>query len=87
MQRSPGVLWRDGEFGVVLLPPGAREPKTLTGSGRQLWRALDRPMSRAELVDELASAFEVDPAQVEADIAPVLAELTGIGALEESPSP
>ena len=81
------MLWRDGEFGVVLLAPGAREPKTLTGSGRELWRALDRPMTATQLAAELALVFDTDPARVAADIAPVLEELTSMGALEATPSP
>ena len=81
------MLWRDGEFGVVLLPPGTREPKTLTGTGRELWRAIDRPMTAAQLAAELALVFDTDPARVAADIAPVLEELTGMGALEEIVAP
>lgn len=81
------MLWRDGEFGVVLLPPGTREPKTLTGSGRELWRAIDRPMTAAQLAAELALVFDTDPARVAEDIAPVLDELMSMGALEEIPAP
>lgn len=81
------MLWRDGEFGVVLLPPGTREPKTLTGSGRELWRAIDRPMTAAQLAAELALVFDTDPERVAEDIAPVLEELMSIGALEEIPAP
>jgi Coenzyme PQQ synthesis protein D (PqqD) len=87
VQRSPAVVWRDGEFGVVLLAPGATEPQTLTGTGRELWRAIARPITTAELAAELADAFAADPAVVEADIAPVLNELRRLGALEEVAAP
>jgi Coenzyme PQQ synthesis protein D (PqqD) len=87
VQRAPGVVWRDGEFGVVLLAPGAPEPKTLTGTGRELWRAIVRPMTAAELAAELALTFDADAARVEADITPVLDELTQLGVLELVPAP
>ena len=45
VRRAPGVLWREGEFGVVVLGPGEREPQTLTGTGRALWHALARPIA------------------------------------------
>jgi Coenzyme PQQ synthesis protein D (PqqD) len=83
VQRATGVLWREGEFGVVVLAAGSREPKTLAGTGRALWHALARPMAPAALAAELAAEFGVDPARVEADIAPVLAELSRIGALDQ----
>ena len=67
---------------MVLLAAGASEPKTLTGTGRALWRALARPVTPAELASELAAQFGVEPDRVEADITPVLAELLRIGAVE-----
>jgi hypothetical protein len=67
----------------VVLAPGAPEPQTLTGTGRALWHALARPIARAELASELARAFGADRARVEADIAPVIAELHRIGAIEQ----
>jgi hypothetical protein len=82
VRRAPATLWREGEFGVVLLAAGAPEPQTLTGTGRALWRALARPRPPAELAAELAAQFGVEPARVEADITPVLAELHRIGAIE-----
>jgi hypothetical protein len=85
VRRAPGVLWREGEFGVVVLAPGSSEPQTLTGTGRALWHALARPIAVEALVSELATAFGVDPARVEVDIAPVLAELHRIGAIDQEP--
>jgi hypothetical protein len=85
VRRTAGVLWRDGAFGVVLLAPAAPEPLTLAGTGRALWAALDHPVTTSELAAELAAAFAVDRDRVEADIAPTLAELARIGAIEEAP--
>jgi hypothetical protein len=86
LRRAPATLWREGEFGVVLLAPGQTEPRTLTGTGRALWRALERPITPAELAAELADAFGVSSSRVEADITPVLAELRRIGAIEPEPA-
>jgi hypothetical protein len=82
--RARQVLWRAGAFGVVLGVPGG-EPVTLTGTGRALWDALARPVTRTELAAELAGVFAADPAVVRTDIEPVLAELGRVGAIEELP--
>jgi len=86
VRRAPGVLWREGEFGVVVLAPGRAEPQTLTGTGRALWHALARPIVVADLVRDLAARFGVDPARVGVDIAPVLTELHRIGAIDQEPA-
>jgi hypothetical protein len=86
VRRAAGVLWRAGEFGVVVLGPGSAEPRTLTGTGTALWAALDRPISPRDLAADLAGRFGVDPARVEVDIAPVLAELLRIGAIVTDPA-
>jgi hypothetical protein len=86
VQRAPAVLWREAEFGVVLLAPRDREPLTLTGTGRALWHALAAPIAPAALAAELATVFDTDPARVEADIAPVLAELHELGVIETVPA-
>lgn len=76
------MLWREGEFGVVVLPPGAVEPQTLTGTGRALWHALGRPNTAGDLAAELGATFGAEPARVWADVVPVLTELDRIGAIE-----
>jgi hypothetical protein len=85
VQRAPAVLWREAEFGVVLLAPGAREPMTLTGTGRALWHALAAPTTPLALAADLAAAFDTDLARVDADITPVLDELHELGVIETVP--
>jgi Coenzyme PQQ synthesis protein D (PqqD) len=85
MQRADAVLWREGEFGVVVLAPGATEPQTLTGTGRALWHALDQPISPTDLAGALAVRFGADPGNVWADVVPVLTELARIGAIDVEP--
>jgi hypothetical protein len=79
------VLWREGEFGVVVLADAA-EPCTLEGTGRALWHALAAPVDADDLAAGLAREFGVDRARIVADIAPVLAELTRIGVIVEEPA-
>jgi hypothetical protein len=86
IRRVPAVLWRQGEFGVIVLGPGDPEPQTLTGTGPALWDALARPMTPEDLASELARTFGVEPARVAADISPVLTELARIGAIEPEPA-
>jgi hypothetical protein len=82
--RADGVLWREGEFGVVVLAAAA-EPHTLEGTGRALWHALAEPVAAEELATGLALEFGVDRDRIVADIAPVLAELTRLGVIVEEP--
>jgi hypothetical protein len=83
--RAPGVLWREGPFGVVVLAPGGAEPRTLTGTAPALWHALTRPITDLALARELAHQFDAAPDRVLADIGPVLDALTDSGALVEQP--
>ena len=83
--RAPGVLWREGDFGVVVLPFGDAGPQTLSGTAPFLWHALQQPLTDLALASELARRFGVEPDRVLADIAPVLDELTACGALIEAP--
>ncbi len=83
--RAPGVLWREGEFGVVVLPPGDSGPQTLSGSAPALWHALEQPHTDLALAADLAFQFGIEAHRVLADIAPVLDELTACGALIEAP--
>lgn len=79
------MLWRAGSFGVVILPPGADDPQTLTGTGPAVWNALARPQDRAELAAALGREFGADTARVRADLDPLLDELVRIGAVVEVP--
>jgi Coenzyme PQQ synthesis protein D (PqqD) len=83
--RAPGVLWREGEFGVVVLAHGDSGPQTLSGTAPALWHALQQPHTDLALATELARQFGVEPDRVLVDIAPVLDELTACGALIEAP--
>ena len=80
--RGPGVLWRRSLDAVLVLGPGADGPLTLAGTGTELWDRLAVPTTREDLVGALAARHEADRTVVEADLAPVLAELANLGVLE-----
>jgi hypothetical protein len=80
--RAPGAIWRDGDFGVVVLGAASYEPVTLAGTGVAIWDVLARPRRRFELVELLATRFAADADEVARDVAPVLDALVAEGALE-----
>jgi hypothetical protein len=80
--RSDRNLWRAGDFGVVVLGPRASQPVTLDGTGAAVWDALERPCSRAELVDLLARTYRTDPTRIADDVDRLLTELMQLGIVE-----
>ena len=54
----------------------------LEGAGVQIWEALEQPRSVAELRDYLVAAFDVAPADCEADIVQMLSSLKEEGLVE-----
>ena len=84
-RRDLAVLWRRSLDAAVVLPPAVDDPLTLAGAGAGLWDLLTVPTSTDDLVDALASQYDVDRQTVEIDIVPVLSELEAIGAIEAVP--
>lgn len=60
----------DGQF--LLLRTGSSDVVHLDTVGSDVWRLLEAPSTRAQLTDALASAYEVEPARVAADLVPLL---------------
>jgi len=83
--RSPDVLWRWSLDRVLLLPPESEGPFVLTGPGAALWDLLEAPMSTEALIVELANLYDVDRDTVQAEVVPLLAELTERGGLRLLP--
>ena len=83
-RRRPDALWRRSVDAVLVLPAGADEPVTLTGTGPALWELLAEPCTVAQLAAVLADAYDAPIETVEADIAPVVDELARVGALESA---
>lgn len=74
-QRRPDVLWRHSGQLVVLKHVEQDDFVTLASSGLALWLALETPGTLPEVASRIAEVFDVEPAGVEADITPVLADL------------
>jgi hypothetical protein len=83
LQRRADVLWRVAGSTVVLLPPGARDPLVLEGSGRSLWEALADPLPPDEVVHTLADRYGVDVDTMRADVDRAITELSAQGLLRE----
>ena len=83
-RRRPDALWRRSVDAVLVLPAGADEPVTLTGTGPALWELLAEPCTVAQLAAVLADAYDAPIETVEADIAPVVDELARVDALESA---
>jgi hypothetical protein len=79
--RSEGVEWRSVEDEVVVLDGDAGEYIAVTGSGAALWPLLLEGASRAALVDELRSRFDVDEATAARDVESFVSELAERGLL------
>lgn len=82
--RAPDVLWRESLPGILLLPPGAELPVTLTDSGVDVWLLLAEPRTEERLVAELAGAYAVPADQVRADVIPLLDQLEALHAVRRA---
>ncbi len=83
-RRRPDVLWRRSLDTVVLLPAAADDVVTLAGTGVDVWELLDTWRTTEAIAQLLSARYGADPAVVEADVAGLVAELTGWGALESA---
>jgi coenzyme PQQ synthesis protein D (PqqD) len=54
----------------------------LKGVGAEVWMALEKPQSLAELKDRVCKAFDVDSVHSEADLMKFLSELQAAGLVE-----
>lgn len=70
---------------VVLLPIGAHEAITLTGSAAAIWHELHQPKSERSVVEGLAESFCVSAADIRESVVQVLEELNRRGAVERAP--
>jgi hypothetical protein len=75
-QRATETLWRRAGDHVLLLGPCRKEMLKLSGTGRALWSALDKPRTLAELADLLSKTYDTDLQTVMDDIRPTLDQLT-----------
>ena len=55
----------------------------LKGVGAEIWMALEKPQSFADLKDRVCKEFDVDATRAEADLMKFLSELETAGLVEE----
>jgi len=67
-RRSPRVLWRRFESGLVVLPPDAEECLTVSGSSWPVWCHLANPMSEADLCEAVSAEVGVEASSIAGDI-------------------
>jgi hypothetical protein len=82
LRRRPDVLWRRSLDAVVILPVGADDVLTLAGTGPAVWELLSEWRTAEDLVEQLAAAYGSDPALVDADLRPLLADLEARSAIQ-----
>jgi hypothetical protein len=81
-RRNGSALWRSAPGPlVVVLPPGAAVPLSLTGPGAQVWAALAEPRSLDDLVEAFVDAYDAGPAVVRHDIGALVRALADVAAV------
>ena len=80
-QRNGEVLWRRSGSRRLLRCPGTEELLVIEGGGSAAWDLLGEPVEQGQLFALLSEVFEVDRAQVDAEIGPFLEQLCSVGAV------
>jgi hypothetical protein len=87
---SPDIVAREIEGELIIVPLTAGvgnledELYSMNETGREIWRRLDGTRSLAHIAAELAVEFEADPAEIQADVVGLAAELLQRGMLVEA---
>lgn len=79
LERAPDVLVHELDGQLLLLRAGANQVLHLDAVASDVWRALLRGPTSAELAAWLADAYGVPPGVVAEDLVPVLAVLRDHG--------
>jgi len=82
-RRNPAVVFQVIEDRVMLLDPRRAELITLTASGSEVWRVLERPGGPEDVVERLRDEYpNASRAIMLADIESFLGKLEAAGALQ-----
>ncbi|MGH2345465.1 MAG: PqqD family protein [Chloroflexota bacterium] len=73
--RNRNVLARPGEHALILLNPRSGEYYTLDEVGGLVWNLCDGAHTVAEMVAAIGAEFDAPPAEIEADVQNLLADL------------
>jgi hypothetical protein len=80
--RRGAVEWREIDGEIVALEVASSTYIAANRSGGILWQRLSEGTTPDELVGELTTLYDVEPAQARTDVAGFLAALTARGLLE-----
>ncbi|GAA2239652.1 PqqD family protein [Herbiconiux moechotypicola] len=82
-RHSPDVAWTQSHDRVFLLNLGGPDelPSALEGSGSRIWLELNGKRSVAEVIEDLATSFDVDGAAIEDEVLEFVESLAVIGAV------
>lgn len=80
-RRAPDVLWRNVGADVLTARPRAEGFDLLSGGAGHVWRCLERPRTRAEVIELLAAGGAL-PEDPETAVQRVLDDLTDRGLVE-----
>jgi hypothetical protein len=83
-QRSVEVLSRRVGTEILVTSPGDGQVHELSGGASAVWSDLDVPRTRAELVERLAVEHDVEPSDIEQDVAGCLDTLRALGVVAEA---
>jgi hypothetical protein len=83
-RRRADVIWRRSLVAIHFLAADTEHVQTLAGSGPLIWELLESPATLDELLSAARSNLDTAPADIEADIARLLEELTTLGAIERA---
>lgn len=78
------VEWREIDGEIVALEVESSTYIAANRTGGIIWQRLTEGTTPAELVDELTTRYEVEPAQARTDVVGFLAALTARGLLEST---
>lgn len=65
---KPGIEWQAVDDEIVALDLEASAYLAVNDSGTRLWPLVAAGATEADLVEELVSTFEIDPARAQADV-------------------
>ena len=86
LRPHPDVVTAEAEGGVVVGHLGSGASFLLAGSAAGIWRAAVATGERAAAAERVARVYQVDPAELRADVDAFTADLLGAGLLVEAPA-
>ena len=81
-RRRDDALWRRTTDTTVVLPRHGDEPLVLSGAAALFWDLLEIATPLEDVVDLLARACDIDPAEARGHLEPLVVALSDAGVIE-----